>query len=295
MPHSYYQYKPAPQTITTWTEADAWINGGRNKDSHRKLTKQRCLWRAGVLAPSDTLYPDDIVFRLYATDIIIYHRDGTFTIRHEGITTKTTIWDIENHTPVRLYGVPGTREGRGWWASEFVIAHRTDPLTPKKVHKCRVCHGDRIVLSVCSPSRSRPYRCQFGELSWPEREWTQLIGHEWREHYLPNEHDIKWGVYRDGEDLAVGADTVLTRTHERRRRDFGFAPCWHGFLERHIEFVQCDNCGGTGLRNHGNRPIHTPFNGDGIRITADGRPIRWIEDWAEQVATLRQIRQRMQP
>lgn len=306
--HTWYQYRPSPVQVRTWEEANDWINGGRNKLSHRRLSKQRCLRRARAMSYGATKHPDDIVLQLYETDIVIYHRDGTFTIRHDGHTTKTTIWDLQNHTPVQLRGVPGSAlPGDGFWCSEFEVVHRTDQRTLPKIQKCRVCHGTTIVVTTCDAGRcARPYRWQGrdGILSWPDKEWTELPGHQWTTNYLPSEHDIRWGVSpRSGavkwwnmphEYVAVGADTVLTRNHERPRRDLGMQACWHGYLEPHLLYNECTNCYGAGTRDYGSKPIHVAFGRrDVLHITATGRVIRPIETWAEQIAALRQIRQRM--
>lgn len=238
---TYYQYCPTPVPCTTWEEANAWINGGRNRDSHRALkSKIRTLFRSSN---------DDIIFKLWDTAIITYHRDGTFTIRHDGFTTQTTIWDLQRHSPVRLVGVPGTRvldwdgwrETRQMWCGEWEIAHESDPRTPARLWKCRRCHG----TGLCDPYPCHPYN-----------------------RYEMNDTT---GAYE-----AVGIN-----------------PCRHGLLEVHTVDT-CGHCNGTTRYDYGSKPIHTPFGADDvILISADGRVMRPIEQWAGRLRDLRQMRQRM--
>lgn len=108
-------------TIKTFTDAEEWLAGGRTPN-HRKLQNNTQLIR---------LHPDRIAVRLHDTNVVILHRDNTFTIHTGGWDTVTTKDRLRSYSPARVRAEKG----------QLFVWHESDELTPPKLQKCRACKG----------------------------------------------------------------------------------------------------------------------------------------------------------
>ncbi len=94
--------------MKTFEQAEAHLNGGRDK-SYRPLP--------GVATFMHRIDADTIAVQYHATDVVTYHRDGTYTICAGGWRSNTTRDRINTYSPARAYFekgelfISGTRRG----------------------------------------------------------------------------------------------------------------------------------------------------------------------------------------
>lgn len=72
-----------------------------------------------------------VTVRYHATDIIRFYPDGSATYNTGGWFTYSTKERMNEYGPAKLYS-----EGGMW-----LVSHKSDPLTPPRVTKCRTCKG----------------------------------------------------------------------------------------------------------------------------------------------------------
>lgn len=110
-----------------YAEAKAFIEKGRNP-TYRKVAHNT--WVVATTGPDgEPCYG----LKFHDTTIIRYLEDGSMTLHTDGWKTVTTLGRMRTYGP-----------GYGIWSEKgaWGIHHASDPLSPPKIQKCRVCHGD---------------------------------------------------------------------------------------------------------------------------------------------------------
>lgn len=79
--------------MLTFTKAEEFLSKGRKK-SERKLSNNTVLHRTDA---------DTLSVRLHATDVVLIHRNGNYTLNSGGWRTVTTKDRINEYSPVRVY------------------------------------------------------------------------------------------------------------------------------------------------------------------------------------------------
>lgn len=114
--------------IRTFAAAEEFLAGGKNKDD-RPLQRNTRLHR---------LDKDRIAVALHSTNVVIFHRDGSFVLNTGGWKTNVTIDRIKTYCPIRLWIT------RGNLSLGPALGH-----TPPKVQKCRRCKGAGSTEDTC--------------------------------------------------------------------------------------------------------------------------------------------------
>ena len=111
--------------MQSFTEAEQWLQGGRNKDS-RTVANNTVVHR---------LDNGDIAVQLHATDVVTYHSDGSMTLRTGGYQTMTTKQRLTAFAPYVVSSVKGRWFISNTWSTmdrhiPFVDGITLDPSKP---------------------------------------------------------------------------------------------------------------------------------------------------------------------
>jgi hypothetical protein len=93
--------------MKTFMQAEGFLAKGRKK-TERRLKNNTVLRRIDA---------DTLAVRLYATDIVLIHRNGNFTLNSGGWRTATTKARINEYSPVRLWQKKGV-----WYIGDVKFA-----------------------------------------------------------------------------------------------------------------------------------------------------------------------------
>jgi hypothetical protein len=201
--------------------------------------------------------PDAYAVRLYSTDVITIHRDGTFTLRTGGWNTVTTKDRMNSYGPARVHSEGGT----------LAVWHKADPVTPVRMQKCRKCRGTGTL-------HTRAYTDTHGKLPHPvyevKDEFTWNTVHDgltypdlYYRNLLP--------LMRDGQPLTDQPEHIRI-AGQVKRHDTGSYGKLPVPVHHPSEPYQCWSCGGSGQRDYGSKSMPVIFY-DGIRVSAEGKVI----------------------
>jgi hypothetical protein len=264
---------------SSWSEADAFLNGGRTSFSHRNFGKTRTVER---------LPNGDIAVRLHYTRIVTYHKehDGWATIDMGGWDTVTTKKDISRFTSVRVGRTPNLpkdvraladKRALGVFdfpeALDLCVYEPGAPVSPERVWKCRQCSGVGQISSHC-PGRTGLGYCSDGKVE-------TLCRHRETDEMRPMS-EIPYGEqYYCAGSPWVRTDETAERPCRHGRTQMHYMQalgCAHALMEPHLTWSQCWRCKGEGVTDYGSRRIPTlvsanrPFLVDAAgHIIAQGR------------------------
>jgi hypothetical protein len=101
--------------MKTFTQAEEFLAKGRKK-TERKLENNTVLHRIDA---------DTLAVRLHATDIVLIHRNGTFTLNSGGWRTVTTKARMNDHSPARISQTKGVWYIGGVEFTENIVVDAT--------------------------------------------------------------------------------------------------------------------------------------------------------------------------
>lgn len=179
--------------------------------------------------------PDTIAVRYHWTDIVTYHRNGTFTIYGGGWNTVTTKTRIGYYSPVHVYSEAGM------WQIGY-----TGELTPAKVQKCRTC-------SKTGPTWQEPTWCDITAY-WYGRQGMCAGGKE--DYAVELQYDPETFAFANWEEHRASRfdQPCLHGEMERHQAE----PCEHGLMGKHSTGMRqrtCRRCKGVGKTDYGSKPI----------------------------------------
>lgn len=124
--------------IKTYKQAAEFLQAGRNKNDRPLEASSTRLIR---------IDDDTIAVRYHYTDVVTYHRDGSYTFNRGGYHTDTTWRRIEQYSPIRI--VEGEVNATWSWHREnirngpedWLLQHpRGNYKTIEDGHPIRICY-----------------------------------------------------------------------------------------------------------------------------------------------------------
>lgn len=253
------------------------LAGGKNKNSRPVDNNTR------LIRISD----DAIALRFHATNIIVYHADGSQTVNTDGWTSVTTRGRLDTYSAIRPWGTGKLGE----WA-----IGTTGDLTPPRVKKCaargskwdshvRNCRGSGTydVYEQCyGPVREPGNQCA-GNSTCPGASTGYARNYDGPDLYST------WGSH-PCEHGQTEAHTLSRCEHDREpdKHEYRFneptfkyhfvEACSHGQWESHktqtLITKTCERCNGTGTVDHGSKPEQIVWDAgvasSAVRVAADG-------------------------
>jgi hypothetical protein len=228
-------------TPVSYSDAQDMMRKARN--GYRKLANNTYLHQRG----------DSYAVRLHATDIVIIHPDGTFSLNTGGWFTVTTKDRINRFSPARVYSEAGV----------WCVWTDNDPRTAPKIQKCRTCHGTGEVTVT-----DYGYR-MFAKTETCTQWFCEIDGETYPGSKFSIELDLKYPASRKTppEPLRRGGQPVTGQPEQISI--VGQVRTWRSYVPVGSHKATCGTCDGSRTHDYGSKPNPVRF-ADGITVNARG-------------------------